>query len=59
MNRAAAKEGVVLYFLQTVRSVGAFLVPRGDVTGNRFAFSFRLSAFEDDKIACHMKKFGD
>ena len=58
MDRTAAQEGIVFDFLQTVRSVWAFFVPCGDVPGYRFAFSFRFSAFEDNKVACHMKKVG-
>src|SRR4051812_28171858 len=50
---APFQKGVVLLFLQPVRSVGALLVAAGNVTGRRFAFGFRLGAFQDDEIAGH------
>src|SRR4051812_39631725 len=50
---APFQKGVVLLLLEPVRSVGALLVAAGNVAGRRFAFGFRLGAFQDDEIAGH------
>src|SRR3982751_2177343 len=53
VQRAPFQIRVVLFFLQPIRSVGTLFVARGNVTGDRFAFGFRLGAFQDDEIAGH------
>src|SRR5271168_1687830 len=52
MQRAAAQRGVVFPNLQLFGL--ELLVPRGGVTGGRFAFLARFSAFDGDDFAGHV-----
>lgn len=53
MKRTALQVRIVFNFFEPGWCVRTLLVATGDVTGDRLAFRFRLSAFEDDKLACH------
>src|SRR5438270_4767474 len=55
MKCMLAQKRIVFLFLEPVRRAGAFLVPRGRVTRNRFAESFCFSALEGDNLLRHVR----
>ena len=53
MQRTAAQKRIVFLFLKAAGCVGAFLVTRTDVAGNRLAFRFRFRALESNDFPWH------
>src|SRR5712692_10066093 len=53
MKRVLPQKRIVFLFLEPIRGARTFLVPLAHVTRDRFAQSFRFSAFEGDNFLRH------
>src|SRR5437870_5670556 len=54
MKRVFPQKRIVFLFLEPVRRLRAFFVPRGHVTRDRFAERFRFGALKDDNFLRHV-----